>query len=61
MLSKKEYIKIAGILRNRILETRPDSNKHVVVLDIITDLCVYFKQDNPGFNVDTFNKAVYGE
>lgn len=63
MLSKKHYIEIAKLLRNAKQCTRP--YHHItaseIVGDLVDDFTEYFAADNPNFNVDKFNKAVYGD
>jgi hypothetical protein len=47
MLTKKDYIYIAGIIK--------DSD---IKYDIVMGLCYYFKSDNPNFDSFKFLKAV---
>ncbi|MCK5016379.1 MAG: hypothetical protein KAS32_04830 [Candidatus Peribacteraceae bacterium] len=63
MLSKKHYIKIAEILKNGNYSAIPYHNQTAgeVIHDVILDFIEYFEQDNPAFDVDKFNRIVYGD
>ena len=51
-MTRKHYVKIAKIIsRARICKNTLDSN------ELISDLCIVFKQDNSLFNSDKFINA----
>lgn len=63
MLSKKHYIEIAKILNKTPHTTvcRYHNTVRKTVEAITCDLTRYFERDNPAFDADKFNEAVYGE
>lgn len=63
MATKKDYAAIAKILNKtpHITICRYHSVVIKTVEAITSDLTRYFKQNNPRFNADKFNKTVYGE
>ena len=53
-MTKKYYIMLARLIHNRtLLHNKNRLNKH----DLIQDLCVELKKDNPLFNKDRFINA----
>ena len=75
MLSKKDFIKVAGILNKEIQLLRKAKDKNInilqdenilkgrlLTLNLITeDLSRYFKTENPNFKEDVFKNAVFKE
>jgi len=53
-MTKKNYIKLAEIIKNNSDNYELNINKDNFLIDLTT----YLKQDNPNFNKDTFYKAV---
>ena len=52
MLSRKHYIVIAKAIKNNT-----ESNNSIKKDDLITDLAIYFKSDNPCFDWLRFEDA----
>ncbi len=59
MLIKKDFIKVAEILKNNLLVE--GKIKKGFDWYIIEQLCFYFKEDNPNFNEQTFKDAILKE
>lgn len=62
-MTKKDHIKIAKILKmawqSSIAYDYPSASE--TVDNITAELGLYLKQDNPNFDSEKFNKAIYGE
>lgn len=56
--SKKDYIAIAAILRQRA--EQEDETIRGAIYDLAGDLADYFAEVNPNFNHERFEKAVKG-
>lgn len=56
--SKKDYIAIAAILRQRA--DQEDETVRGAIYDLAGDLADYFAEVNPSFNHERFEKAVKG-
>lgn len=57
MLSKKDYIKIADILKANYKYSGSD---RVTLNRLLADLVKYFEKDNSKFNTTTFLNYIYG-
>ena len=53
-MTKKNYIKLAEIIKNNSDDCERNIDKYNFLIDLVADL----KEDNPNFNKDTFYKAV---
>lgn len=62
-MTKKDYIAIAEILKQARQSSVGYCNltAEEVLIDIIDEITGYFITDNPAFDVDKFNIAVYGK
>ena len=59
--SKRHYIDIAKVLNTYVMLNR-NLDIQMELIDAMTyDFTTLFSRDNPNFNRDTFEKAVYGE
>lgn len=56
-MTKKDYTKIAEALK--IARQRTDATEKEVIRHIITELIRVFEIDNPQFDRDKFEKAIY--
>ena len=56
-MTKKDYIKIAQVIRRTYLQT--ECTREEAVRDIIKDMIKLFKEDNILFNEDRFLNAIY--
>ena len=57
MLTKKDFIKVAEILKNNLLIE--GKIKKGFDLYILEQLCFYFGEDNPNFNEQMFRDSVF--
>lgn len=58
-MTKKDYIKIASVIkeaRDKTLKYKEDTQ---AIRHIISELIKVFKDDNPLFNSDKFESAIY--
>ena len=56
-MTRKDYIKIARIIKDNKLYTNNSTRKILKHDSLIDDLCCMFKLDNSLFNSDRFKKA----
>lgn len=56
MLTKKDYIKVARILKSRCYD-KVNLNRD----DLINDFCEWFTADNPNFDKEKFKEAILKE
>jgi hypothetical protein len=60
-MSKKDYIEIARILREEIVQFPTAKAYRLPLARILSDrLCSYFLEDNPNFDPERFRAAVFG-
>ena len=55
-MTKKDFIKFAGILKHR--EECSEERGVLHLSPLLDDLCEMFKADNPNFDEDRFRNAV---
>lgn len=69
-MTRKDYEKIAEVLRRSVERSRvhrhgptPElwEGEGFAISSIVQGLCVVFQADNPRFDVDRFELAVYGQ
>ena len=56
-MTKKDYIKIASIIKDNKLYTNNSTRKILKHDSLIDDLCIMFKQDNNNFDKVRFVEA----
>jgi len=57
-MNKKDYVKIASVIKEARNKSR-DNEEKMLVRHIITELIKVFEKDNPLFNSVKFEKAIY--
>lgn len=57
-MTKKDYVKIASVIKEARDMSR-DNEEKMLVRHIITELIKVFKDDNPLFNSVKFESAIY--
>jgi len=60
MLSKKYYKRIAEIIRTS-KRLNAEYTECIDVIELIDELCIFFKENNPRFDKDRFVAACCGE